>query len=105
MREHYSADFVVAEVKNLDGNPGKNDLLQVANYLNKRGTGMFALLLTRTLLDENGQWVRREQWVSSEKLIIDLDDDQVRQMIRMKLAGDEPAEFIRQRIEDFRLGI
>ena len=53
----------------------------------------------------DGNWVRREQRISHDKLIIDLDDADVKQMIRMKLAGDDPAEMVRQRIQDFRLGI
>jgi hypothetical protein len=105
IRQHYAAHFVVAEVKNLRNPPGKAEILQVANYLNKHGTGLFALLLARKLLTPNGNWVRREQWISHDKLIIDLDDADVKQMIRIKLAGGDPAELVRQRIEDFRLGI
>jgi hypothetical protein len=40
MRTHYEAHLVVAEVKNLSRGPGKNEILQVANYLNPRGTGL-----------------------------------------------------------------
>jgi hypothetical protein len=45
MRTHYEAHLVVAEVKNLSRGPGKNEILQVANYLNLRSTGLFALIL------------------------------------------------------------
>jgi hypothetical protein len=43
MRVHYDAHYVVAEVKNLSRPPGKAEILQVANYLNPHGTGLFAL--------------------------------------------------------------
>ena len=39
------------------------------------------------------------------KLIVGLDDDDVRQMLATRLAGGDPAELVRQKIEDFRLGI
>lgn len=105
MRTHYDAHYVVAEVKNLASSPGKREILQVANYLNPHGTGLFALILARTELNATATWVCREQWIQHNKLIIALDDDDVRQMVESKIAGKDPAELVRQKIEDFRLGI
>jgi len=105
MRSHYEAHFIVAEVKNLDGQVGKDEILQVANYLNHRGTGLFTMILGRNGMSDTAAWTRREQWVQHGKMIISLDDDDVRQMITTKLAGEDPAEMIRQKIEDFRLGM
>lgn len=105
MRNHYEAHYVVAEAKNLTSCPGKREILQVANYLNPHGTGLFALILARKELDETARWICREQWIQHNKLIVTIHDDDVRQMVDTKLAGDDPAELVRQKIEDFRLGI
>jgi hypothetical protein len=105
MRTHYEAHLVVAEVKNLSRGPGKAEVLQVANYLNPRGTGLFALILARGDLDQTARWICREQWVQHRKLIVGLSDEDVLQMVRTKIAGSDPAELVRQKIEDFRLGI
>jgi hypothetical protein len=105
MRQHYSAYYVVAEVKNLTHKSGKEEILQVANYLSRHGTGLFALILARSDLDRTGKWIRREQWVLHDKLIVALDDDDVIQMVKTKLVGGDPAELVRQKIEDFRLGM
>lgn len=105
MRGHYDAHYVVAEVKNLSRCPGKREILQVANYLNPHGTGLFALLLARKELDETARWICREQWVQHNKLIVGIHDEDVRQMVETKLSGNDPAELVRQKIEDFRLGI
>ena len=105
MRTHYDAHFVVAEVKNLTGRPGKDEILQVANYLNRHGTGLFALILARREPDDTARWICREQWVQHGKLIVGLHDEDVRQMVKTRLAGNDPAELVRQKIEDFRLGI
>ena len=105
MRQHYSAHYVVAEVKNLTGQPGKEEILQVANYLSKNGTGLFALILARKELNRTGVWIRREQWVLHDKLIVGLDDDDVLLTLKTKLVGGDPTELVRQKIEDFRLGI
>jgi hypothetical protein len=62
MRNHYSAHYVVAEVKNVRGRgPGKRRILQVANYLNPHGTGLFALVVARREPDDTARWVCREQ--------------------------------------------
>lgn len=105
MRTHYEAHLVVAEVKNLSRGPGKAEILQVANYLNSRGTGLFALILARTDLDQAARWTCREQWVHYSKLIVGLSDEDVVQMVTIKTGGGDPAELVRQKIEDFRLGI
>jgi hypothetical protein len=105
MRVTYSADYVVAEAKNLSDPPGKSEILQVANYLNRHGTGLFAVILARHGLDDTARWICREQWLQHDKLIIAVDDDDVRQMIRTRVAGEDPAELIRQKIETFRLRI
>jgi hypothetical protein len=85
MRQHYSAHYVVAEVKNLTRQPGKKEILQVANYLSRHGTGLFALILARRDLDRTGKWICQEQWVLHDKLIVGLDDDDVFQMVKTKL--------------------
>ena len=105
MRGHYDAHYVVAEVKNLSRCPGKREILQVANYLNPHGTGLFALVLARKELDETARWTCREQWIQHNKLIVGIHDEDVRQMVETKLGGNDPAELVRQKIEDFRLGI
>lgn len=105
MRVHYDADYIVAEVKNLRGCPGKDEVLQVANYLNPHGTGLFALVLARRALDETARWICRDQWVQHNKLIVGIHDEDVRQMVETKLTGNDPAELVRQKIEDFRLRI
>ena len=96
---------MVAEVKNLSRGPGKGEILQVANYLNPHGTGLFALILARRDIDQTARWICREQWVQHSKLIVGLSDDDVIQMVRTRMAGNDPAELVRQKIEDFRLGI
>jgi hypothetical protein len=105
MRDHYDADFVVAEAKNLTDAPGKDAVLQVANYLSPRGTGLFGFILAREAMDSTALWVCREQWAMNGKMIIGLDDGDILQMIKTKAAGGEPADMIKQKIEDFRLRI
>jgi hypothetical protein len=47
----------------------------------------------------------REQWILHDKLITPLTDSDVRQMLNDKKGGGDPAELIRQKVEDFRLSL
>lgn len=105
MRNHYDADYIVAEAKNVTSPIDKLAVLQLANYLSRHGTGLFGMLLTRSGLNESAKWTRREHWVLHNKMIIGLDDDDMQQMLLTKLAGNQPEDLIQQRIEDFRLRI
>jgi hypothetical protein len=105
LRGHYAADYVVAEAKNAGGRLDKQPVLQLANYLSRHGTGLFEMLLTRRGMNRTARWTCREHWVLHDKMIIALDDDDMRQMLQTKAAGNEPADLIQQRIEDLRLRI
>lgn len=105
MRSYYGADYVVAEAKNVAKPINKLAVLQLANYLSRHGAGLFGMLLTRRGMNESASWTRREHWVMHDKMIIGLDDEDMQQMLLTKLAGNNPADLIQQRIEDFRLRI
>jgi hypothetical protein len=81
MRVHYHADFVVAEAKNITGLVHKAEVLQLANYLTRHGTGLVGMLLTRHGLDSDARWTSREQWLLHDKLIVGFDDEDYRQML------------------------
>jgi hypothetical protein len=103
MRTHYSAYLVVVDAKNSGRNINKKEILQVGNYLSSHGTGLFGVIMSRKGIKINAEETQREQWAFHRKLILVLDDTEVKQMIVMRIAGEDPAGYIRQVIEDFRL--
>jgi hypothetical protein len=105
MRNHYDAAYVVAEAKNASSPIGKDEVLQLGNYLSRHGTGLFGMLLTRKGMNASAGWTRREHWVLHDKMMICLDDEDMRQMLDTKRAGNDPSELVQQKIEDFRLRI
>lgn len=105
MRTHYSADHVVVDAKNFTGLVTKTAVLQVTNYLSARGAGLFGLIITRRGAERGALWTIREQWVLYGKLVVVLVDNDMRQMLTARDAGDDPSITIRQKIEDFRLAL
>lgn len=105
LRLHYRADFVVVDAKNSGAHLKKDVVLQLANYLSSHGAGLFGLVICRRGADKGARWTIREQWVLHNKLIIVLNIEDVLQMLTAKESGNDPAALIKQRIEDFRLGL
>jgi hypothetical protein len=105
LRREYRADYIVVDPKNYAGKIGKERILQVANYLQRHGTGLFAILVSRFGADRAALLTIREQWILHDKMIIVLQDADLLQMLADKAFGNNPVELIRQKIEDFRLGI
>ncbi len=101
LRHRYKADYIVVDAKNYVGLVGKSDILQIANYLKQHGTGLFGIIITRKGEDAASLETRKEQWINDKKLIIILNDEEVKTM----LSSSHPEEIIKQKIEDFRLDL
>lgn len=103
LREQYSADYVVVDAKNYTDAIKKKEVLQIANYLKKHGTGLFGIIFTRVGASTSAKITMREQWAIYGKLIVVLNDDDVLSMLSTSTSGGNPDAIIRQRIEEFRL--
>lgn len=103
LRDHYEAHFIVVDAKNYVNPIKKQDVLQIANYLSLHGSGLFGMIVCRQSVHESAEVTRREQWVIHRKLVIVLNDVDLKQMLSLSVAGGDPAIVIRQKIEDFRL--
>jgi hypothetical protein len=62
------------------------------------------MIVSRRAPERSADTTRREQWISYRKMILMLDDNDLRQMIQIRGSDGDPADLIRQKIEDFRLG-
>lgn len=104
-RHEYRADHLLVDAKNYSKAIKKEQVLQIANYLQRHGVGLFALIMCRSGHAKPTLFTLREQWILHDKMIIVIDDNDVLQMIIAKSSGNDPTELIRQKIEDFRLDI
>lgn len=105
LRARYKAEYIVVDAKNAGEGIGKDDVLQVANYLKEDGPGMFGLIFTRRSVSENVEVHLRSQWQSSKKMLIVLDDSDVEQMLLSRQGGGDPCKLIITKIQEFRLRV
>lgn len=102
VRDQYSGSQVVVDAKNFSGLIGKQQVLELAHYLKPYGTGLFGLLVSRRGAGPAAQHAIREEWIGGSRMILALSDDDVSEMLGMKIRGEAPEELLRLKIGDFR---
>jgi hypothetical protein len=103
MRAYYAGHYIVVDAKNYTGNVKKGEVLQLANYLSAHGAGLFGMIVCRNGADRSAEVTRREQWVIHRKMIIIVNDDDLRQMMSLRTSDTDPSDLLRQKLEEFRL--
>jgi hypothetical protein len=103
LRETYSAHYVVVDAKNYTLPLKKQPVLDIAHYLKAYGCGLFGMLVSRKGPGDAARHAIGEQWIGDKKMIVVLSDDDILEMLRMKVEGGRPEEVIRGRIAEFRM--
>ncbi len=105
LRSDYSAHYIVVDAKNHAGKLTKRPILDVAHYLKPHGCGMFAIIASRKGTSEAAWHAVREHWIASRKLILIVDDGDIKEMIGLKTEAGDPEDLLRRRISDFRMSM
>lgn len=106
LRKKYQADYIVIDAKNYKGSVHKKDVLQIANYLKSHGPGLFGIIITRKGGDKVGcEYSLREQWLVHKKLILIINDKELKEMLIAKSDGRLPESIIKRKIDQFRLSM
>lgn len=106
LRQKYEADYIVIDAKNYTQKVKKSEVLQIANYLKVHGAGLFGIIISRKGGDAAGcEHTLREQWLVHRKLILVLDDDDIKMMLLAKSDGRPAEDILGQKIEQFRLSM
>lgn len=105
LRERYFADYIVMDAKNSAKCITKEDVLQMAHYLKKMGTGLFGIICARKGTGKAAKDSLRDAWIHEGKMIVVLDDNDIEQMLLDKRTGEDPTRILMQKIVDFRLSI
>ena len=104
LRNKYAADYILIDAKNYTDDIKKDAVLQMSNYLKSFGAGLFGIILSRNQPSNGALITRREHWIAYKKLIVFLDDVDIKQMLKTKEDNIVLAEeVIKEKIEQFRL--
>jgi hypothetical protein len=95
--------MVVAEFKNYSDEPGQAEVESIQQYLLPKAMRSLGLLCARKGPKDSALKARRRAWAEFDKLIVFLSDLELEEMLIMKSAGEDPAQLIDGKIDEFLL--
>lgn len=100
IRHHYNSHFIVFEFKN-SGKPLKQDLIySTEKYLFDAALRNVSVMISRKGFSSNAAMAADGCLKEHGKLILDISDNDLVKMINKKVAGEEPADHLIDRLED-----
>lgn len=106
LRNYYKAHYIVVDAKNYAELIDKPPITDVAYYLKDHGCGLFGLIVCRKGGSDAAIHAVKENWISNQKMIVILNDNDIEDMLMMKFSGLKPEEeLIRQKIASFRISL
>ena len=100
LRIELAARMPLFEFKNFDGEVGKDEVDQTRNYLT--GTiGRLGVVCSRTSPSQQALLRRNQVYTQEKKVILFITDENLREMLRMKESGTDPALFLMDLVEAF----
>jgi CheY-like chemotaxis protein len=103
LRRELDAKHVVVEFKNYISAVGKDEVIQLRQYLTRKSIGRFGLLVSRLPPSESALTARADAYGEQGCLILFVDDDTIRKMIDTRRNGGNPALILQQMKEEFEV--
>lgn len=105
IRDDYDAKYIVFEFKNYsqDGSEiDKQVLLQIDDYL-KRTIGRFGIICSKKIPNKSGLEKRKDVYIENNKLILFLNNEDMKEMLLRKHKEMDPSDVIIDLIDEFNL--
>lgn len=103
--QHYNSRFIVFEFKNYEEEINQNLVYITGKYLYNAALRNVAIIISRKGFSYNAHKLSLGMLIGEEKLIIDLNDDDIITMLRMKADEQEPSDYLLNKLEDFLMSI
>ncbi|MGG7177217.1 DEAD/DEAH box helicase family protein [Clostridium paraputrificum] len=102
---HYNTKFVVFEYKNYGEQISQNLVYITEKYLFNAALRNVAIIVSRKGFDKNAQKAALGCLKENGKLIIDLTDEDLISMLRLKIDGEEASDYILSNVEDILMKV
>lgn len=98
-----STRVMVAEFKNYTEAVRQREVESLQQYLYTKAMRMFGVLCSRMQPSESALLARRRAWVESDKLILLLSDEELKDLVRARSYGDKPTDVLDAQLGEFFL--
>ena len=106
IRDRYSSDYLVAEMKNNSGTVSNTSVWQLAAYMKEKGVGLFGLLIARNGVARGvSNYAIIDQWVHSRKMVVPLSNEDLIRMIRLRDEEGEATGYLSGLIDAIRRAV
>ncbi len=102
---HYNTRFVVFEFKNYEDELDQNLIYITEKYLYNAVLRNVAIIISRKGFSHNARKASTGILTESGKLIIELNDDDIITMLRMKADGQDASDYLLNKLEDYLISI
>jgi len=102
IRNIHSAIGIIVDAKNFTDLIPADEVVTFAKYLSEKKLGLFGVIVTRFGFSEGAQKEQIRLWRDEDKMIVCLNDDDLRKMIVLKKNGEKPEIVIDRKIKEFR---
>lgn len=103
--QHYNTRFVVFEFKNYEDEIDQNLIYITEKYLYNAVLRNVAIIISRNGFSHNASKAATGILTENGKLIIDLNDNDIITMLRMKADRQEPSDYMLNKLEDYLMSI
>lgn len=104
-KQDYKATCILLECKNLNSPISVDEIDDALKYLHEKGIGLFGILISRTATDRNAKAQQVSKWKDESKLVVDLQDNDLLEMIELYRNLEDPTEVIQNKIDEFMLRV
>lgn len=98
----HSALAVIVDAKNYTSILPKNQIVITSKYFGPKKLGSFGIIVCRKGLDSSGNKELADRWIHHDEMIVCLTDDDLEEMVGLKLAGEDAEYVIDRKIRDLR---
>jgi hypothetical protein len=103
LRQELDAKHIIIESKNYAAPVGKDEVLQLRDYLRRKSVGRFGLLVSRVQPSGAALQARRDTYAEFDRLILFIDDAALVEMLRLRRDGKDPAAVLQAMKQKFEL--
>lgn len=100
IRHHYNSHFIVFECKNYGRKLPQELIYSTEKYLFNAALRNVSIMISRKGFSKNAALAADGCLKEHGKLILDITDDDLVKMIHKKVAGEDPADYLIDRLED-----
>lgn len=105
IRHHYNSHFIVFECKNYEGVLDQNLVYTTEKYLFSAALRNVTIIISRKGFSPNASLAAEGCLKEHGKLILSVTDKDLIQMLKKKIAGEDPADYLIDRLEETLLPI